>query len=98
MGTPHKHAEVIKAWADGATIEFRCPIGDGAWSDWQTLKSGSPTWDIRSEYRVKEELYTITLTEEQRRQLLATVIHFMPLSMSYRKAMLDLLNKAKPNP
>ena len=23
MGTPHKHAALIKAWADGAAIEFR---------------------------------------------------------------------------
>jgi len=28
MKTPHKHAELIKAWADGAEIEFFDPFRD----------------------------------------------------------------------
>lgn len=46
---PHKHAELIKAWADGAEIQFRyrnnnLPI----WSD-----IANPTWKDECEYRVK---------------------------------------------
>ena len=47
MKTPHKHAELIKEWADGATIQFRF-VGE----DWATLKS--PFWDAKDgEYRIK---------------------------------------------
>lgn len=46
MNKPHKHAEVIKAWADGAEIELMHP--DGAWTD-----SGIPTWSIWNVYRIK---------------------------------------------
>lgn len=47
MNTPHKHAEVIKAWADGATIQVR-----GLCSDpWEDIKS--PSWWVGNEYRVK---------------------------------------------
>lgn len=46
--TPHKHAELIKAWADGATIQFKNQVGD--WLD-----RSKPTWDPRAEYRVKPE-------------------------------------------
>ena len=49
MKTPHKHAELIKAWAEGATIQFRF-VGE----DWATLKS--PFWDAKDgEYRIKPE-------------------------------------------
>jgi hypothetical protein len=44
---PHKHAEFIKAWADGAEIQF-LQISDGCWID---LKS--PTWSEYNEYRIK---------------------------------------------
>lgn len=44
----HKHAELIKAWADGAEIQYR------HWgSDWKD--STSPTWDVHWEYRIKPE-------------------------------------------
>ena len=45
---PHKHAELIKAWADGATIE-------GKWSGrfWEVEKN--PAWDVDVEYRIKPE-------------------------------------------
>ncbi len=44
---PHKHADLIKEWANGAEIETfskrnKC---------WITAKK--PTWDVRSEYRIK---------------------------------------------
>ena len=44
---PHKHAEVIHAWADGAKIQFK--LQDG-WIDVQDLR---PTWARDCEYRIK---------------------------------------------
>ena len=41
----HKHAEVIKAWADGASIEFKSKNG------WQLCND--PGWYDDYEYRVK---------------------------------------------
>jgi hypothetical protein len=49
MKTPHKHAELIKAWADGAEIQFRFPC-DLKWTDTKT-----PSWDGIAEYRIKPE-------------------------------------------
>jgi hypothetical protein len=49
MKTPHKHSELIKAWADGAEIEYRSRI-DGNWTT-----AGSPQWFDNSEYRIKPE-------------------------------------------
>lgn len=46
MNTPHKHAEVIKAWADGATIQFKRINGD-----WQDISD--PLWTPMCSYRVK---------------------------------------------
>jgi len=45
---PHKHAELIKQWADGESIQLlRC---DGSWGD--TI---NPDWDESIRYRVKVE-------------------------------------------
>jgi hypothetical protein len=44
----HKHAEVIKAWADGAKIQYKSMVGD--WYD-----DDKPVWLITAEYRVKPE-------------------------------------------
>ena len=49
---PHKWAKEIKAWADGAEIEYKNTI-DGVWDD---LKICSPVWgDDRIEYRIKPQ-------------------------------------------
>lgn len=51
----HKHAEVIKAWADGATIQYMHKEGD-----W--MVTFNPQWFADSEYRVKpEKVYPETL-------------------------------------
>lgn len=50
MKTPRKHAEVIKAWADGAEVETK-PAGHNAWSD-----VINPTWLDDFEYRIKPEI------------------------------------------
>jgi hypothetical protein len=45
---PHKHAELIKAWADGAKIERR--ISKVTW-----IYSECPGWYDDEEYRIKPE-------------------------------------------
>lgn len=55
--TPHKHAEIIKAWAEGHQIQ---------WQDckqlWHDVKK--PDWDVHTNYRVKpaepEKSYPVT--------------------------------------
>lgn len=48
MKTPHIHAEIIKAWADGEIIQyFRKPYG------WDDCSGNSPAWDKDASYRVK---------------------------------------------
>ena len=44
----HKHAALIKAWADGAKIQ--CAYAMCRWYD--TL---NPTWDVHHNYRIKPE-------------------------------------------
>lgn len=47
MKQPHKHADLIKAWADGAEIEV---YWNGKWEE-----TASPDWNTQAEYRVKPE-------------------------------------------
>lgn len=49
---PHKHAELIKAWADGAEIEYR-GLGIGSWHD---TENKPPIWSVDNEYRVKPSI------------------------------------------
>ena len=49
MKTPHKHAELIKAWADGAEIEYKGLVASG----WMRL--GNPDWSGLGDYRIKPE-------------------------------------------
>lgn len=51
MPTPHKHAAVIKAWADGAQIQSRV-YHDGNWTD---VHDPCPCWWTDLDYRVKPE-------------------------------------------
>ena len=46
---PHKHAELIKAWADGAEIEYKSKV-DGVW-----CSTDGSNWEVDYEYRVKPE-------------------------------------------
>lgn len=50
--TSHKHADVIKAWADGATVQVK-----GYYTDqWKTISDcETPVWHSELEYRVKPE-------------------------------------------
>jgi hypothetical protein len=47
---PHKHAEIIKAWADGAKVEY---LNIGSQQVWSQVDS--PRWDGQGEYRIKPE-------------------------------------------
>lgn len=49
MPTPHVHAELIKAWADGAEIEHQNP-GEGTW---HLIKN--PSWWENKKYRIKQQ-------------------------------------------
>lgn len=54
------HAELIKAWADGAEIEYRCPDMEC----WYPAKT--PTWDPKTEYRIKpNEIKLVAFINEQ---------------------------------
>lgn len=46
--TPHKHAEAIKAWADGYEIERFLESGNC----WYT--ADLPAWDVTAHYRIKQ--------------------------------------------
>ena len=46
----HKWHKEIKAWADGAEIEYR--IRDGNWHD---VGDDPPEWNEYSEYRIKPQ-------------------------------------------
>jgi hypothetical protein len=52
MKTPHKHAEVIKAWADGAEIEYleTMTSKEPYWAN-----APMPKWSEETMYRVKPE-------------------------------------------
>lgn len=46
---PHKHAELIKAWADGAEIEF-FNLDTAEW-----FETEAPSWALHMQYRIKPE-------------------------------------------
>ena len=46
---PHKHAELIHAWANGAKVQYRYST-DAAWRD-----TCEPVWCNDMEYRIKPE-------------------------------------------
>lgn len=49
--TPHKHAELIKAWADGAVIQYYDSFGE----EWRDSKGNRPEWLDNLLYRIKPE-------------------------------------------
>lgn len=63
---PHKHAELIKAWADGAEIQYK----SNALGKW--INSKSPMWGETAKYRIKpqptpQELEIGKIEEEMRK-------------------------------
>jgi hypothetical protein len=55
---PHKHAELIKAWADGAEIQWK--DSDGIWHD-----DDEPWWNEEGEFRIKPEKEKSVITSMQ---------------------------------
>lgn len=55
--TPHKHAELIKAWADGAKIEY---LAHDKWYDIGEACSWSTKYDYRIKPEPKPDSETIT--------------------------------------
>lgn len=53
MGTRHKHADVIHAWAEGEEIEWR-ELGFDRWFPVRT--GASPAWSADYEYRIKPKI------------------------------------------
>lgn len=53
MGKPHIHAEVIKAWAEGAEVQARkChSLAENRWGGWCDVEN--PEWIPHQQYRVK---------------------------------------------
>lgn len=51
MQKPHKHKDLIVAWADGAIIEYFDKFHKG----WKDCTNNSPLWYESVEYRVKVE-------------------------------------------
>lgn len=50
---PHKHQALIKAWADGAVIEYFSCIGT---RKWEKTVNNSPAWHESVEYRIKPQI------------------------------------------
>jgi hypothetical protein len=50
MNKPHKHADIIKAWADGAKVQVK-NVSISQAADW--LDVNNPSWDTANEYRIK---------------------------------------------
>jgi len=46
--TPHKHAALIKAWADGTAIQYL----ERSTCDWKD--DPSPVWNVNIHYRIKQ--------------------------------------------
>lgn len=47
---PHKHAELIKAWADGHQIQM---FDHGTWLDYR--EGDTPAWNPEYQYRIKPQ-------------------------------------------
>jgi hypothetical protein len=49
--TPHKHAELIKQWADDTSIKIQYESSPGRWVD-----ASSPCWSEEYGYRIKTKV------------------------------------------
>lgn len=57
MGTPHKHAAVIKAWADGEEVEIKDI--SGVWRKVSSNELAPPGFHPNNEYRIKPKVQEI---------------------------------------
>ena len=51
---PHKHAELIKAWAGGAAIQIQLLVGKELKPEWHD--EYDPQWANNRKYRIKPEV------------------------------------------
>jgi hypothetical protein len=56
---PHKHAELIKAWADGHQIQI---FDHGTWLDYR--ENDTPAWNPEYQYRIKPQETRPDVVEE----------------------------------
>ena len=72
----HKHAEVIKAWADGCTVQERV-MRCGEWQEWKDVVSPAPTFwtDSCYQFRIKPKSDVIVYTHTQRRSHYSAEVH-----------------------
>jgi len=74
---PHKHANLIKQWADGAIMQFK----DSSYKDdWTDCIDNKPSWSDCYEYRVKPEKWSPDFEDNvfKLRSLLFWVNEFYP--------------------
>jgi len=81
MPTPHKHAKIIKAWADGHTIQMQ--YEDGTWHD---LKLNSPSWEA-IDYRIKPEPQIVECFVDIEQ---GHIVFTKPFAPCYKKATLTI--------
>jgi len=82
MKTPHKHAELIKAWADGATIEVQV-FEDSNWHF-----ANNPQWSPVQNYRIKPEPkpdlnFYYHIDKETHHPTFPTVPHYLNLKLTF---------------
>ena len=68
----HKHAELIKAWADGSEIEVKV---NGGWDN-----AKRPSWSEFTEYRIKPEPKPDVVYYANFRKNLVSAYHIEKLS------------------
>lgn len=65
--TPRVHADVIKAWADGAQIQYRTS-NHSEWTDWDLATADTPSFSTCWQWRVKTApvklVYRVALMRE----------------------------------
>src|SRR5574337_1787543 len=68
MKTPHKHAELIKKWADDTSLKIQYNLR-GRWID-----ISPPSWTEEYNYRIKPEVirYRVALLENERNHYVLT--------------------------
>ena len=52
---PRMWADVIKAWADGAEVQYRIQVSSGNWGPWMSTTLPAFSFSLTKEYRVKPE-------------------------------------------
>ena len=80
MTTTHRHAEILRAIADGNVVQYQTPTG-GAWMDFQPDIHVFPTNDRHLVWRVKpEEIvdYTVVLVEGRPGAVFTSTISELP--------------------